>query len=652
MNRKLVVILLATLATIGGLLLYGLRETPTIGRKDTDIAVLLAQPGLDLAKLDVDLLSDVLSYRFAVGQAYSYAFRRSIRLTMQGKEVLDLELSGLLNAHAVRVTSERLDIVLDLDFQKVRGMEAPSATRATDDERDRTHSVHLAIDRHGRVLETKYPREVNGPDEAAVIADIVAKWLVSLPTEDQLRKSREHEAKSKTGVERAFERLAGQRDVGPLELEALDAQGEFAALFRASQSRDDIRVEARKLRYTRSPTLIRILRSETNHVWNQEGGFFQLVDGSEELGFGESSMGAESRQTFRFDFRGRNTARFGPADLSFFQKALALSEAGRSTHMRDLPGTPVRPWKELKKLLAALRAGASRQEKNELFNSLATSLKSNPTMAEQVVSEVRAYRPGSEQYEMLMGALTYSGAPAVQRGLVAHARSADASLQERLDAVQAFTMMSAAFTEEVNGYLLSSFDDPRSSDIRDNVGLALGSSLRNSRNEGDPSTAKTIRKRLEQEWRQATTTARRLRVLEMIGNSGDGAFLELLQEVHANGESPEVRNLALYSMRFIDNEQAGRHLVGVLSGSDGAGRSAAIEALSMHTFRPFYFDALSRIVRTDRETSLRIKAGDILLNQPDETVRRKALEIIESSRSSGDREFQKYADRVRPSSAK
>ncbi len=647
MKKKILAIAGAVAVVLAAVLVFTLTGNEQIRKSENSLGDLIESGDLKLSKLDDELLSDLFSYRFKAGSAYVYDFRRSVRIEFRKQEVANLAFTGVLTAHAVRVEADKLELVIDVQFQTARGLEQDTSGKS---QKDKVHTVLLKLDRKGDTIDILYPKGRGDEDDAAIMNDIVSKWLTILPDNDEIQKSRAE--KTEGEFERVFNRIAGGGEVGPIAVRSEDTQGQYGASFTARQI-DDTQVEVikKKIRYYKSAALIKIEGSENNHIWDSAAGYFKRVSGTESFSYGDSSFGARSDQIYRYEFKNIIKSAYSAQDLAFYTESLDFyDETGTRGQLRQMAGAPIKTWKEIKAMLAGIKAGTPQKKKNNIFNSLAASLKNDKNMTPAVLKEVRVYKVGTEQYRMLMGALTYAGTPEAQDGLRAMYRGGENGDPGRDSVIQAFTMMDEPITRISKRFLTDTFKNANSPELRDNAGLALGSSLRNGK--GDDAETEKIRETLMNEWRNATSDARKARVLEMLGNSGDEYFFDLMKEVHQGSPNPHLRRLSVYAMRFIDTEKVSRYILDVpLKHQDAGVRSAAIEALSMQTFRKFSYEPLAAVIKNEKAASLRLKASEVLLGQEDPEIRTRTRALLESVKDNAPAEFRDYIEKLNDNQA-
>src|SRR5690606_38861835 len=126
------------------------------------------------------------------------------------------------------------------------------------------------------------------------------------------------------------------------------------------------------------------------------------------------------------------------------------------------------------------------------------------------------------------GALSFSGSPEVQAGLIDLFRNAGLDMRGRLNLLEGFTMMEQPATAETSAFLLDTFGKAETPAIENSSGLALAAALRHSPDE-------TLRNTIRREWEKAGSPSRQRFVLEMIGDSGDASCFGSVEKAYRSG---------------------------------------------------------------------------------------------------------------------
>jgi len=140
-------------------------------------------------------------------------------------------------------------------------------------------------------------------------------------------------------------------------------------------------------------------------------------------------------------------------------------------------------------------------------------------------------------------------------------------------------------------------------ELRENALLALGA-LANRMRGRDAEAARDWVGRLVEQYEQAGSDAERIIALDALGNSGDGAALDVLAAALASG-SIAVQASAAQNLRLMPAPRADALLVAALAPSmDASVRKTAMFALGFRRYDAMH-EALDAIARRDPDAELR-----------------------------------------------
>ena len=590
---------------------------------------------LNLADMDPGLVDDLLSYRLTEGKVYHYTFKRDLKGTLNSQTMLDLSLGGVWSVHVVKASRSEFELILEANFQNIKGvdMDVPASEKAKKNE---GQLVYLKIDRKGNVKKLKFSILHPEEDQQGVLKDLIAAWLQKLP-------SYRPDEEEQSVMERIQELIPGGENEGPYRSLAFDTQGRFLAEYYLKQEGDNLfEMDKKKLKYVRTVSPISVKSSEHIIAFDFAGGFFTRSGGQDKLLIGPGEFQVDSTQNYNFKFTGTADSSYTEADLGRFtiiahifdERAYLAGDDGP-----QLPAGKARPWKELQNELEDLKEDSEEDIKHKVFHDLTISLKKTPAMAAQAVKEVKKYPSDSDQFLMTMGALSYAGHKEAQAGMVNLYRGGDLDETGLVNILNAFTMMQDAMTPESVTLLKEVFQEAANEEVRDSAGLALGTNLRTNQDND-------LRKDIVKKWRAAQTIARKLYILDIIGNSGDPYFLEVIQDAMAS-TNDQVRQKGVFSLRFMDTDKANDILLRVIGGNDtGKYKVRAVDALAMHKWKEPYYQPMANCVQNEKESNIRIKCARYVLEQQE--FRSNMLSILTSIKGQSDTadDFKEYIEQA------
>lgn len=595
---------------------------------------------------DVARMLEELEYGFVADRAYFYRFSRKVSARLGGQPMLDLGLEGELAAHVVESNAESIGVFVEVTFENITGVDMDGA-----DAQEFVHTVFLEVDRRGRI---RSMRVRDGGDPSAdrqILRDLIACWLRELPDQNTAARLPEGEH---SWLERVGDWFASAR-FGPFAVAGSDVQGRYEGELIVQGDvafAETVELDLRKLRYAKNATPTTVRESRHALTWISSPGRPEDSEGRDELVTDTGSALIESIQEYRFEFSGEKPAAYTLDDVAAYSVVDGVNVVGGVNPNSAKLGLLLQDWEGLGPRLAALRPESSDEDKQKTFITLTDSVRAFPAMIPNIVTAGREYveNPADDRYQMIVGALSYSGYPEAQAGLIELYQMDNAAPASRTAVIDAFTLMTEPLSSSAYDFLKDRSRRAESEDERTRSELAIASSLRNDGEDSSQAArSREIRENIFERWRNVRTPAERLFVLDLVGNAGDPALLPIATEAfevadrEANGG--ELATAAVFSMRFMDVPEASRFLVDVLTSTRPAPlRSRATQALSYHGWDDRRFSSLERCVRDERYTALRTNCADILLNRPAFEQRTKAL--LREASATGDESFRQYVARM------
>lgn len=604
--RRAVLIASATVAALG-LAIYlalgdGGREGP--GRRAGDEAGSSADAEYREGGASAQTVAELLEYRLASGKAYEYRFRRGMQAELGGEQMVDLKLSGTVTPHVVRARNGLLDLIVQVAILKAQGIETKDlpgfqggAAR---------YLVHLQIDRLGNPQFLRFPAALSDPGEQGLVRDVLSAWLQPLPALG---------APVRRPSENGWWRSIFGGDT-PMEftVTGTDTQGIFEAALRlnpAEEIESKIDFQLEKEAYKNSLTPIRIEASEHRIAWKIDQGTYGESAGQDKFQSGPSDFQVAATLDYAYELDGVSPAQFTVEDLTRFSLDGEIYDvrAYLSDREVDVPErTKPATWSEIKPRLAAVTAEMAGPERTEIFNTLAVSMKADPSLAREAARTARELPGDDHRFQMVMGALSYSGSPAAQNELVSLFSAGDLDRIGRESVIDAFTMMTEAPTAEGLQLLKDAFasDD---ADLSGRAGLALGSAQRNNPTE-------ELRQWIIQRWRAAQNNVQRQTVLEYVGNSGDPQLLSIVDEA-LQIDDFDLRRLALDATRFMDAGEVNSYLLRFFEDArkNERLRYEALNSLAQHRWEERFLPVMENCVRSETMEAIRMRCARYTLEQ-------------------------------------
>ena len=537
----------------------------------------------------------LFAYGLKAGKAYNYTFQQNTAVLRDGEPYAGISGSGTLEAHVVDVGLDSIDLIARVAYAAQSDGGGSLLAKPTQLRVDGTAYLRLA--RNGRVKLLRFLPALEKSPQERLITSAVASWLYVLPRFE------------------ASPAVPGAANAGPYPAEASDPQGDYSAEYRVVGGfTNPLELTMRKLNYTRASALTRIARSEHHVRWNLLDGYLLHAVSDDRYHKGASQLNVESRERTEISFTSITDAQFTVADIARYTLESAMYVAPQPAKQPDsaVGDQPAQSWSELQSELRTLPNDPESEKPLEVFGALATSLVKHPEMLPAVLAEARAQPSSSDQFKMLLGAIGNLGSPAAQRGLIELFGTTDERGKHLVIKTQA--LMNAPSTRETREMLASTYDNAPSARLKSEAGLALGSALKNQ--PGDDPSLSSVRARIRKMWSDATTASEKEFVLDMIGNSGDPSFLDILSAEFQNPASLH-RAQALDAMRFMNDEESASLLFYALTLSDlPTLQTAALDALVYHGWKPEFFEPLASCFLKPIATDIRIGCARVILRQP------------------------------------
>ncbi|MEQ9366027.1 MAG: HEAT repeat domain-containing protein [Leptospirales bacterium] len=596
---------------------------------------------------DLDTLSELLEYRMDAGKAYEYSFTRSMDAQVNGEKMVDLELGGLLTPHVVRADNGRLDLIVHVRLDKTAGIDAEELPTAKRSGGAPAYLAHLQIDRAGQPMFLRFSGDTPDPAEQGLIRDVISTWLQPLPGPgSRPRKSADGEA-GRSWFASTFGFGGGEGDAPVFAVRGTDTQGLYDAALSlladeeaGAGAGENFRYDLSKEKYSDSLTPIKIEESQHKIVWKIQHGVFSGSAGKDQFLMGPSEFQVDSSLQYVYNLNEVGPAQYTEADLARFTINGDIYDVESYLSDREVQvpeRVQAKPWREIKPQLAAVTAEMDGEKRTEVFNTLAVSVRADPTLAAQAARAARDFRSDDHRFQMVMGALSYAGSPAAQDELLAMYANGGLDAHGRESVIDAFTLMSEPATPEALNMLQNAFgsDDP---DIRGRAGLALGSAQRNNPGE-------KLRQWIRDEWRAAKNDVQRQTVLEYIGNSGDPELMTIIKEA-LKSDDFSLQQLALNSTRFMDTIEVNGFLLQQFQdkGLNQRLRYEALGSLALHRWEERFLPIMENCVRQESMEAMRMRCARFTLEQLRHERRMK--DLLRGQRATGTTQsWQEFVDR-------
>jgi hypothetical protein len=378
-----------------------------------------------------------------------------------------------------------------------------------------------------------------------------------------------------------------------------------------SYRRDGDRIEARKQRFVRvvrGGELVAVdttdgvptfTRSSASYRVDRAG---RVVDASIEED--QTSAVAAVGATAHAEVRVRVTQASAMLDLS---RARAVASAGLrplTTVAGDdadaAPQVTRVPPAQLRARIEQAAASGDVAAMHQAQLQLSQALASDPSGLPAVTNG----QPG----QALLAAIGAAGTAAAQAALLEIGRDAARPLETRREAIDAFHQVADASDDTMSALASLADDEPA---LRENALLAMGA-LANRMRRLDGDGASAWAERLVEQYQQAHSDAERIVALDALGNSGDGAGLDVLEGALASG-SIELQVSAAQNLRLMPAPRADQLLTAALvPGVDGRVRRAAMFAIGFRRYDAVH-GALDAIARRDPDVELRTSGLNALI---------------------------------------
>ncbi len=248
---------------------------------------------------------------------------------------------------------------------------------------------------------------------------------------------------------------------------------------------------------------------------------------------------------------------------------------------------------------------ARMRERGKDFSATVAVLRSTPGSMAKAKAAISRGSPASP---ILLDALASVGTPEAQAMLVSFVEQTSIALELRARAAAALMQVERPTADAVAS-LTGLTKDPR---LSVHALYGLGTMSRKLRVAGDEAAALAIANTLVAELRAARSSAARSHVLRAIANSGhDRAFTVV--RPYLTSESIKERTAAVDAIRLMSLPEVDELLLKVMdSETASVVRGAAVEALEVRRSSKALTDALSRAARSDKDSSVRLRAVNVL----------------------------------------
>lgn len=576
------------------------------------------------AQVEAANLVSAWTYRLEVGKAYVYDLSQTTDVRREKKPYANVTGKGRLEAHVVQAHEDSLDLIVRIDYEGSAGVALSPGGALQRSPLVVDESAHLRIARNGKVL--ALARVPGQAAKSQIFTTLLGSWLYVLPR---------------------FQSESGAIEAGPFFAEAVDGSGEFSVRYDLSEkAADPLRVTMRKERYQRASALTRMLSSEHQLAWSLAGGHLLNAKREERYEKGARELGVEVKDSGEITFVAQHATGFTPADLKRYTHATAmyLPEIASQEHVFALDENKVRSWEDLQADLRRLPSDPESEKTLELFDQVATSLVKHPEMLPSVAEEAAAQPSGSDQYRMLVGAISNLGTRDAQNALIDLYDAKDDKGKDMVLKAQA--LMDAPATEETRSMLVDSVDHGKTPALRSGAGLALGSALRNLSGKDEDDSVEAARARIMKLWNEAALPNDKNYALQVIGNSGDAYFVGLLKSEILSAESL-YRPQAVSALRFMKDDESAQLLGLSLRSTDAPQlQQAAVDALFYRAWRPEFMEPVVSCFLGAAQSDLRIRCARAALQQPSQQQEMHA--VLEKVRRSGqlDESLSSFIDSV------
>ena len=559
-----------------------------------------------------ELLPELLVYGMRPGRAYSYRFRRSLQLTSKGAggpgpTGRPIEMEGELTVRVVQATGESISAIFSTTLSSTAGIELTQGASGSPE-----YSALAQFDRRGRLLDLRVRPSKNAAAERPFIADLVTGWLVALPEI------------SRTTTKSPFSFFTGKGQ-GPYEVQGTDMQGHYSmSVALPSEPESPVALKMSKLQYLTAPIPTKVEASEGTVDWAVPAGRLQRLESHETLMLGPGTMDIQIERNSLFEYR--SEADFAPDQLALREYTISATPEAVVLASSGNGGTDSRPalsWDELKR---QLREAKDAQGRLRVFGDIVSSARKDEAVVRRISEEIRKTPTGNETYLMLVGSLGSAATPAAQAGLREIFADVQTNDRGRLLVLESFAMMDSA-NGDTRSFLADVLEKGTAQE-QSTAALALGSSLRRSKEDQDDTGVSRAQRLLLKKWKAAGTDAERIDVLGAIGNSGDTYFLGILQNLVENG-SQILKREAVYSMRFMDSDRPRKALLQLARGSgDEELRRQAFRALRLHHWDGDIREAARACTSNETSEDLQVECAGTLLGRPEE--RQATLAFLQS----------------------
>ena len=365
-----------------------------------------------------------------------------------------------------------------------------------------------------------------------------------------------------------------------------DTSGHYRANFlKQDSNQEGTKLFKQKLEYlsTTEAVLPRILKSE-HHLSLDPAGKPVAATGKEitHISQGQSSS-LSTTSSYRLSLKGSSIRPIAVRDREGFRETTLALNPQRGNAPR------VQAWSELLGALDSICSIAS-QQRLKLFHELVKSLKFDASNFKNFMAWLSDHGAEAGIRTFAIGVLASAGTPEAQSALVKWFHEFPES---RTVILNAFTTSHAGFTSETLGFLDSLVEDRSGdSDSAWGAAFALGAGLRN---DTVPDGGEV--NRLEGLLNSASSAEEKVAALGAIGNSGNQAFLPVIER-NLGSSDENIRETAVLALRFMPGNDTQEWVNQAWSDASIKVRAAAIQVIEFQGTPGLHQDVLQDCVES------------------------------------------------------
>jgi hypothetical protein len=557
------------------------------------------------------------------GQSVVYDYSRTVQATgFPNNQSLDLQYEGQFFLTPIAAKTGTTQVIFSADIssvtvagRKLTGKAIQGGELAQVASRNPKSALMAELLPNGKI-KALYMHKQALPGAMNIMRDLVASYVQEIPT----------------GTTAQF-RGPGQDTTGVYEADYVFKPCGF---------------DKRKLRYTQVKNLaLKDLPTieDSKHSWTMSDfGYPRSAEGFDRLTL-SAAVAIKTSVRYGFEFsdvipKGLWTGK----DLALFTVRTALNLESEGMLMTGSsgkqPGFVVLDWKKdlipaLNKIDKNMRDGA----RLELFHDLNRLLKSRPELLPEFMAEAIKSNFESDKYRLLIGAINTLGTPEAQKVLTDIYKNPGVDKNGKQTVLSAFVLAESQPTTDSKAFLSQVVTSPTTDkNLRESALLAVGSSQKRS---PDPQQ----RSLLQSQYQNAAERSDQMVAMQAIGNSGDTALKTVIAETlkDETKHSPSLRQEAVYSLRFMVDQDSRNFLKTALQGQNLDAKHAASEALyfqeNLGEFQDTLLNCLAKENKAIRTNCARVVFRDLkALPKAEGELRRLAKD------SATDASFREYIE--------